>query len=279
MKAWKQSILRTPVIGPITLFGYRAKFAASYFRKPLSALLRWLFESNETTNFTYDLTTDSMRYMASMLALVLKSDYSTVLNYMDEADNDLELKGHIAATTAISPLAAVADREVRFGRRLGWYAVVRVLKPAVVIETGVDKGLGSCLLAAALLRNRSEGFEGRYYGTDINPEAGYLLSGEYAAVGEIRYGDSIETLASFESKIDLFINDSDHSADYEAAEYETIANKLSDSALVLGDNSHVTDKLLQFSLKHDRRFLFFAEAPDNHWYPGGGIGVSFAEKM
>ncbi|MEH3136736.1 MAG: class I SAM-dependent methyltransferase [Mycolicibacterium neoaurum] len=279
MKAWKQSILRTPVIGPITLFGYRAKFAASYFRKPLFALLRWLFESNETTNFTYDLTADSKRYMASMLALVLKTDYFTVLNYMDEADNDLELKEHIAATTAISPLAAVADREVRFGRRLGWYAVVRVLKPAVVIETGVDKGLGSCLLAAALLRNRSEGFEGRYFGTDINPHAGYLLSGEYATVGEIRYGDSIETLASFESKIDLFINDSDHSADYEAAEYETIANKLSGSALVLGDNSHVTDKLLQFSLKHDRRFLFFAEGPDNHWYPGGGIGVSFAEKM
>ena len=278
MKVWKQSILRTPVIGPIALFGYRAKFAASYFRKPLATLVRWLFESNETTNFTYDLTVDSKRYMASMLALVLKSDYFTVLNYMDEAENDLELKAHIVATTATSPLATFADREVRFGRRLGWYAVVRVLKPAVVIETGVDKGLGSCLLSAALLRNRSDGFEGRYYGTDINPHAGYLLTGEYAAVGEIRYGDSIETLASFESEIDLFINDSDHSADYEAAEYEMIANKLSERALVLGDNSHVTDKLLQFSLKHDRRFLYFAEAPESHWYPGGGIGISFPEK-
>ena len=57
--------------------------------------------------------------------------------------------------------------------------------------------------------------------------------------------------------IDLFVNDSDHSADYEAAEYHTITNKLSEHAVVLGDNSHCTDKLLEFSLKANRRFVFF----------------------
>jgi predicted O-methyltransferase YrrM len=149
------------------------------------------------------------------------------------------------------------------------------MKPKVVVETGVDKGLGSVVLCAALLRNRNDGEPGRYYGTDLNPAAGYLLSGKYAETGEILYGDSIESLRALGDPIDLFINDSDHSAEYEAAEYETIKDNLSPSAVILGDNSHVTDKLFQFSRHNGRQFIFWEEEPINHWYPGGGIGFSF----
>ncbi|WP_394359037.1 class I SAM-dependent methyltransferase [Leptolyngbya boryana] len=89
------------------------------------------------------------------------------------------------------------------------------------------------------------------------------------------YGDSIESLKHLDVPIDIFINDSDHSAEYEAEEYRTIASKLSDRAIVLGDNSHVTNKLLEFSLTMNRNFVFFKEIPTQHWYPGGGIGISF----
>ena len=56
-------------------------------------------------------------------------------------------------------------------------------KPALVVEMGVDHGVGSCIISAALLRNIEEGFEGRYSGTEINPFAGMLLSDKYATVG------------------------------------------------------------------------------------------------
>ena len=75
--------------------------------------------------------------------------------------------------------------------------------------------------------------------------------------------------------IDLFINDSDHLASYEYQEYQTIKNKLSPKALILGDNSHVTNKLLKFSIENDRNFVLFREEPKDHWYPGAGIGISF----
>ena len=88
-------------------------------------------------------------------------------------------------------------------------------------------------------------------------------------------GDSIESLKGLDEKIDIFINDSDHSADYEYNEYLTIKNKLSNDGIILGDNSHVTDKLLDFSIENDRKFLFFKEVPLHYWYPGGGIGISF----
>jgi hypothetical protein len=131
------------------------------------------------------------------------------------------------------------------------------------------------VLISALMRNKEEGYEGRYYGTYINPEAGYLLSGEYANYGTILFGDSIQSLKKFDGVIDLFINDSDHSAEYEAEEYKTVASKLSAHAIILGDNSHCTDKLLEFSLKTIRHFVFFREKPKEHWYPGAGIVISF----
>jgi predicted O-methyltransferase YrrM len=238
-------------------------------------LVKWLFRSNEITNFTYDLEQDNKRYLASLIADITNMEFGMVMAYIKEIEENRELRKHIADTTAKNDLAFMADKEVKFGRRIGWYALARAIKPKTVIETGVDKGLGSCVLIAALKKNREEGYEGKYYGTDINPKAGYLLSGDYSKYGCILYGDSIESLRKLEGTIDLFVSDSDHSADYEAEEYMTIANKLSEHAIVLGDNSHCTDKLLEFSLATNRHFVFFQERPLAHWYPGAGIGISF----
>jgi cephalosporin hydroxylase len=114
-------------------------------------------------------------------------------------------------------------------QQLIWYAIVRAIKPEVVVETGVDQGMGAVVLCAALKRNASEGHPGQYFGTDINPRAGYFLKGEYAKFGKVLHGDSLKSLETLE-KIDLFINDSDHSASYERAEYELIRSKLTPRA-------------------------------------------------
>ena len=187
--------------------------------------------------------------------------------YLNELLDDQDLISHIINKTQNSNFKNFADSEVKYGRRIGWYIIVRALKPRIVVETGVDKGLGSVMLSSAIIRNIKENFEGKYFGTDINPEAGYIFTDKYAAVGEILYGDSIESLDKFDNRIDLFINDSDHSAVYEAREYELIKNKLSETGFVLGDNSHSTSSLLNFSIKNNRQFILFKEQPKNHWYP------------
>ena len=109
-------------------------------------------------------------------------------------------------------------------------------------------------------------------------DAGKLFSGVYQSAGEILYGDSIETLKTLSTPIDLFINDSDHSSEYEFLEYEAIKPNINSETIILGDNSHVTDKLALFSRENGRDFLFFAEKPENHWYPGAGMGISFCAK-
>jgi hypothetical protein len=253
----------------------RVLYATSYYNKRYIQIFKWGFQSRENTNYTYDLTERNILYLVQTISIVTGADVEQIIAYINEARNNKVLREHIISETIRSPWRKYADLRVHFGRRLGWYALVRVLKPKIVVETGVDKGMGSVLLCSALLKNKKEGFEGRFFGTDINPKAGYLLSGIYSDVGRILYGDSIETLSRFDQKIDLFINDSDHSADYEYQEYLTIRDKISENAVILGDNSHISDKLAIFSTLNKRHFLFFQEEPREHWYPGAGIGISF----
>ncbi len=263
--------LRASRLGPMLNFPRRLVRALPHASAPLRHLAGWSLTSREDTNFTYQLSRSNIRHLAHAIAAATGATAGEALRYLDEAEQDEDLRKHVIDSTASGPDRSFADLRADFAKRLGWYAVARITKPGVIVETGVDKGLGSVILAAALRRNGS----GHYFGTDIDPTAGRLLSGPYSAYGEVLYGDSIDSLNSLTSKIDLFINDSDHSPDYEAAEYRALAGKLSDRALVLSDNAHATDKLMDWSEQEGRLFLFWGEKPKRHWYPGGGIGFSF----
>jgi hypothetical protein len=258
----------------------RFKLAFGYHTYRFPQIIKWLFNAKETTNFTYALEERNLDYLASLLALVLKADYTEIRGYINEPLQDKELKDFIRKRITASSFSFECDSEPNFARRLGWYAIVRFLKPKVIIETGIDKGLGSILLCSALMKNNFEAPSKKvphYYGTDINKDAGYLLGGDYVSFGTILFGDSIESLKKFDQKVDLFINDSDHSAEYEMKEYEIIKEKLSKDAIIIGDNAYVTDCLLKFSLREKRGFVFFKEEPKGHWYPGAGMGISISK--
>lgn len=246
-----------------------ADFYRAYFAPKVESIYSTVQATGEFHNFTYELTERNLGYLVETISCALGRPREEIAGFIQEAQTDTEIN---AAALATTPKVKVS---CPFGRRLGWYAIARALKPRVIVETGVERGHGSLILCAALLRNASDGSPGRYFGTDIRPEAGQLLAGKYASMGQILYGDSIESLTKLEGPIDLFINDSDHSADYEYREYKTVAGKLSPRAIILGDNAHVTDKLMQFSREAGRQFLFFKEEPLDHWYPGAGIGISF----
>lgn len=279
MRTVKRFVRKTPVVREISLFLLRTNTAFMYLGSTLKKLILWLFQSKEFTNFTYDLSDLNKRYLISLIANITGKSFREIAIYVNELENDFVLQTHIQATIKASDQRFFADGAVHYGRRLGWYALVRAAKPKIVVETGVDKGLGSCVLTSALIKNAQQGYPGHYYGTDINLSAGYLLSGIYEDYGEILYGDSIQSLECLDQTIDMFINDSDHAADYEEKEYKTIANKLSANAILISDNSHCTDKLLDFALITNRRFVFFQEKPLNHWYPGAGIGIAFRVKI
>jgi predicted O-methyltransferase YrrM len=159
---------------------------------------------------------------------------------------------------------------------MGWYAMVRARRPAHVVETGVDKGLGSCVLAAALLRNAAEGHPGRVSALDINPEAGYLAAAPpWSSVVDLVIGDSVASIGALTTPVDLFLHDSDHSVAHERAEFAAVEPKLAPGALLLTDNVTTTNVLARHAEQTGRRFLAFTERPARHWFPGDGIGAAW----
>jgi FkbM family methyltransferase len=258
------------------LFLQRLNIAFRYYWQPLKQIWIWLRESNETSNFLYAITPISESYMISAVANVSGKSYYEIEYYFHELKCDQNLREHIKRHARAEDRALHVTPEKLYARRLNWYAFVRAMKPKMIVEAGIAKGLGACVLTAALAKNGEEGYEGRYYGTDIDPNAGYLLGkGMYSQLGEILYGDTIQSLMDFQNVIDLFINDDDHSYDYEGKEYEVVFQKLSREAVILGDNAHITNCLLNFAKATGRQFLFVSEKPAKHWYPGAGVGIAF----
>src|SRR4051812_44892469 len=236
---------------------------------------KWLITSRADSNFTYSITERCKLSLAASLASILDAPYTEIASYFAEIEADDQLRSHFNNLWSAHPEKYRTDNNQEVGRRIVWYAIARLKKPKVIVETGVDQGMGSVVLCSALMRNQMLGYPGRYFGTDINPNAGFYLREAYARYGKILYGDSIQSLRELDEQVDLFINDSDHSAEYEAAEYDTIKSKLTSDTIILGDNSHVTSKLAEFSIRENRKFVFLSEEPKSHWYRGAGVGISY----
>jgi len=124
------------------------------------------------------------------------------------------------------------------------------------------------------MRNTQEGFPGKMFGLDLNPNAGYLLQEPYSKFGTIILGDFHQTVPNLPEGVDFFIHDSDP-PEHEATEFNLIKPKLSPNAFVLSDNSETTDVLLNFANANNMDFLYFAESPAKHWIQPAGIGAAF----
>jgi predicted O-methyltransferase YrrM len=269
---------RGTVVARVALLPRRYRTARAAGTWSRREVLGWLAGSREYTNFTYPLTPTSERDLGCLIARVLGVDPERVFDAMRELHEDEALIRHIANATRRSRYRHIADRSVHFGRRSGWYALTRLGRPRLVVETGVDKGLGACVFASALLRNASEGAPGRYLGIDIDRDAGWLLVPPYDEVAALEHGDSVTVLRGHSQPIDLFLHDSDHSSSHERAEYEAVAENLSGHAILLTDNAHVTDELSDFAHATGREFVVWHETPQAHWYPGGATGVAWLRR-
>jgi predicted O-methyltransferase YrrM len=249
----------------------RIRLVARYDARVLRQSARWLVLSREHTNLTYDLTPLNREHLAWLVAEVTGHPVVSVRRHFQELQDDSDLAWQIMEATRRSKRRRLADPVPRYGLRMGWYAFVRALQPEHVVETGTDKGLGACVIAAALLRNG----HGSLTTIDINPDAGYLVDGKYAEVVERKVGNSLDVLPLLSKPIDLFLHEVHYTAEHERAEYEAIEPLVGEHTVILSDNAKRTNELARWAEIHGRRFLYFHEVPADHWYPGTGICAAF----
>jgi len=267
------------LLRPVLVLLIRTRTAGQVLTSDIGSLAQWLAHSREFTNYTYRLSERNRKHLAWWVSNVTDKSVREVESLFAELEenerfrSDLEVAARAGDRKHEFSKAEAQQLPERLGRRLGWYALVRILKPGLVVETGTDKGLGSVVLAEALMANG----EGRLVTIDIEPASGMLLTSRYDEVVTRIIGDSVASLGSLTS-VDLFIHDSDHSAEHEEAEFRCVAPALSPKAVLVSDNSHATDVLEQLSREWSRNFLFFKESPTGHWYSGGGIGISWPSR-
>ncbi|MFC6017846.1 class I SAM-dependent methyltransferase [Plantactinospora solaniradicis] len=272
---FRRAIARTR-LAPVAAFPKRFMRVARHDARVIGVSAKWLLTSREHHNFTYDLTTLSREHLAWFVSVTCDVPVGQVRTYLAEIEQDETLRQHIARATSTAERRGLADRRVRYARRIGWYAIVRAIRPTHIVETGVDKGLGTCVLASALLRNAADGDPGRVTSLDINPEAGYLAKSEpWASVVDLVIGDSLASIKQLDRPVDLFLHDSDHHTKHERREFSTVEPKLAPGARLITDNVTVTNVLAEHAEKTGRRFLAYRETPAQHWYPGDGIGIAW----
>ncbi len=263
-----------PFVTPVARDAYRLTLLGKFLFAPVSRAIKWYLNSKEYTNFTYRITHNSKKYLAALLANAFQKPVGTLYRYIEEIDNDRDLAAFFLRQVRKTSDQYFADLPIEYGRRVGWYALVRLLKPSVIIESGVDRGIGTCLLAAALLRNAREGRPGKVIALDINSFAGGYIAQPYDAVVELVIGDSLKYLRAAPLPVDLFIHDSDHRAEHEQAEYEAVKARLSPVAVVLSDNAEATDRLYEFAMNNSMTFWYWQEVVEGHPFPGGGLGFA-----
>ena len=165
-----------------------------------------------------------------------------------------------------------------FGRRLLWYILVRCLKPNLVIESGIDKGLGSTLLIYAQYKNMQEMNDGdfKYIGTDIIKKKNFIFNKNNSKFKKYQFifQDTLNFLKNFNDKKKIiYISDAEHNYDFELKEFNLIKKNLADDSLIISDNN--SGSLSTFSIENNKKLIYFHEKTKNFWYDGGTSSISY----
>jgi hypothetical protein len=265
----RQRIAASPIARGAAL-PLRTMMVARYDAHLIGRSVDWLVRGRETTNLTYDLDSLNRNQLGWFVSAVTGAGIQQVRGWMQELDEDTHLAGQLTSRLSSNPRRRICAREPHWARRLGWYSLIRAAQPDHVVETGTHLGLGSCAIAAALLRNG----HGRLTTIDIDPKAGYLIGEPWADVIDRRVGNSVDLLAEMKG-VDMFLHDSLHTYDYESQELAAVEPNLRDGAIILSDNAHESSALSDWAERAGRHYLFFKELPLDHWWPGDGIGVAW----
>jgi Methyltransferase domain len=242
-------------------------YGASLRRDPLT-VLGFIVLDPEVDTFTYDLANE--HELVNVTARALGIAPKRVAALFDEARDDPLLGAGLARRVR---WRFDFKQRVRFGRRYAWYAIARVLRPEVIVETGIKDGLGSVLLLRALQRNAAEGAPGRLVSFDLYPDKGWLVPAELRDRWQPIFASTQDALAPALGglRVGMLVHDSDPAS--AAFEYRTaLAHAAPRVALVAG-TAHHSDALRALCEERGVPYHYFHDRPKRHVSPGSSTAI------
>ena len=204
----------------LTILFFQVAAGLKVLYPKLRLFYKWLVYSRELSTYTYAITPNNRDYLIHTVAVVTGEAPEQVKKYFNELDLNVELKKKIISLINSSEFRYKKDARCDFGSRLAWYAIVRSLKPKLIVENGVDMGLTAIALCEALMVNHAEGYSGKYVGLDIKHDAGFLIrQARYKDLAEIVIGDALDYLKINNELIDFYFSDGCRTSEYEQIEF------------------------------------------------------------
>lgn len=160
------------------------------------------------------------------------------------------------------------------------YALIRAVRPEVLVETGVANGFSTAYALRALDRNSC----GRLYSIDIDhrefvphgEEVGWVVPTRLRERWDLHLGDARDLLPPLLDelgRIDVFVHDSLHTYEHMRFEYETACPHLRPGGYLVSDDVLWNDAFPEFATSVPRaehavlRGVGFLRMPEN---PSGG---------
>jgi predicted O-methyltransferase YrrM len=128
------------------------------------------------------------------------------------------------------------------------YVMVRLVKPEVIVETGVGAGITSTYILKALDLNQ----KGMLFSIDLPDEtdlSGWAIPNELKSRWRLYKGSSIDLLPAVlndTGPIDIFLHDSNHSYEHMTFEFRTIWPYLKKGGIFLAHDVGRNDALFDF---------------------------------
>jgi len=166
--------------------------------------------------------------------------------------------------------------------RILLYVLVRHLRPAACLETGVYYGGNSAFMLAALHRNGTGRLvsidlpdsairrdadsshsrhplvgDSELYETTLHP--GFIIPDYLKSRWHFIEGDSLAEIPKRQETFDLYLHDSDHSMDFLSAELAAALPRLSPGAVIVADDIDWSNAFFGFCLEHKLSPLLFTD--------------------
>jgi len=244
-------------------------YGVSFRAQPL-LVARYVLFDPDVGDFNYEL--DNEHELVDFLAGPLSVSHEAIAGYLAEIGADDELGRGLARRAR---WRIDMKRQIRFGHRVGWYAITRALKPRLVVETGIKHGLGSLILLSALKRNAREGSPGRLISFDTDPFSGWAVAEPLRESWQPIFASTFDVLDSALAgrEVDLFICDTPPSYEIESFEMRTAMRHASRDITLIAANGDSTTVLPELALELNYEYHHFVERPRRHIYPGSGFGL------
>lgn len=236
----------------------------------------WILRSREWTNFSTHYSDEGVLIMTTAIAQLTHLPLTQVRAHAAELAADPVFADRVRQRKAQTSLRYITDPGVPLGKCLFNYVLVRASGARQVFEAGTEQGLSSWAICRALQRNAQDSgrplAEHRLITIDLHTDRGLYLVDDEGGLVERQVGDSVASLRSQTTPLDLVIHDTVNDDDHTIAQMDAAASRLAPGGLI--HSSWFNDTFARCCERHGLVCLPVSERIESHWFEGRVAGLA-----